>query len=222
MVCQSEAVRRLLFALFALALTLGSCALADDVIRNNPRACQSFRPYCQALQSSGVKVLGTGLYIGNKFFVDLPDQQAADAFLDALRQRGLDPARVELMLARPAQLPEPSRWPDTTQVVTRDTPAGYEFTLTVTRRGLNPVTYQPQSCEAAYIERVPGGERVWQDGSGFCAGVGILPATLAPGHSVSRTVRWDGQNSLGQRQPGLYRVRIGLGPFVGETVFVVK
>ncbi|EYB66633.1 hypothetical protein DEIPH_ctg079orf0013 [Deinococcus phoenicis] len=153
----------------------------------------------------------------------LADQVSRQAFLAELKKRGLDAGKIDIEVAPPVRLPTRPGFAHAAQVVVLPTNKGYTFALKVTNRTGGPLKVYQAVCEPLALERVSGGLRVWQVGNGPCPAMAPAALLLQPGQSTTREARWDGTNSVGQRVPtGQYRVRMGLGQFVGEAVFTVK
>ncbi|MPY65555.1 hypothetical protein F8S09_02450 [Deinococcus sp. SDU3-2] len=153
----------------------------------------------------------------------LADELSREAFLAELKKRGLDPGRVDIEVAPPVQFQKKPTLSHTAAVTVASEAQGYAFTLKVTNRTGQPLKVFQQYCELLAIERVSDGLRMWEVGNGPCPAVGVAPITLQPSESTTREARWDGKDSLGRRvPPDQYRVRLGLGQFVGEAVFTVK
>lgn len=153
----------------------------------------------------------------------LADELSRQAFLAELKKRGLDPGRVEIEVAPPVQFQKEPTFAHTAAVTVAPEAQGYTFILKVTNRTGQPLKVFQRYCELLAIERVSDGLRMRQLGNGPCPAVAAAPITLRPGESATREATWDGKDSLGRRvPPGQYRVKLGLGQFVGETVFTVK
>ncbi|GAA5511742.1 hypothetical protein Dcar01_00455 [Deinococcus carri] len=153
----------------------------------------------------------------------LADEVSRQAFLAELKKRGLDPSKIDIEVAPPVRFPARPTLAHTAAVTVTPMNKGYTFTMKVTNRTGGPLKTFQSVCEPLAIERVSSGLRVWQVGNGPCPAMAPAAILLQPGQSTTREAKWDGTNSLGQRvPPGQYRVRMGLGQFVGETVFTVK
>ena len=99
---------------------------------------------------------------------------------------------------------------------------GYVFTLKVTNTGKKPRDFWFHSCDPYAVQRVSDSLTVFQRG-GICTTEGPAQGTLKPGEAQERVLKWDGKNSIGRRvEPGQYRVKLALGPVVGETTFTVR
>ncbi|MBB5233089.1 BsuPI-related putative proteinase inhibitor [Deinococcus budaensis] len=154
---------------------------------------------------------------------ELADELSREAFLAELKKRGLNLGAIEIEVAPPARFPTKPTLAHSAAVTVAPEAQGYAFTLKVTNKTDGPLETYQSACDPLAIERVSDGLRVWQMGNGPCQTVGPLVTVLQPGESTTREARWDGQDSLGRRvPPGQYRVRLGLGQFVGEAVFTVK
>lgn len=198
-------------------------ASALVVPEDRPIPTPNIRAYEQALGASRARWQTVGRGTG-RLVVRLADEHSRDAFLAELSRRGLDPGRVDIEVAPPVGFPGEPSFAHEAAVTAIPTSQGYRFTLKVTNRSSAPVQGGARSaCEPLAVERVSDGVRVWQVGNGPCIDVGMPSVTLRPGQSNTREARWNGADSLGQRvSPGQYRVRMGLGQFVGEALFTVK
>lgn len=195
--------------------------MALVVPQDRPTPTPNPQAYRAALRASRAQVYTAGSGEGQLSY-GLADDLSRQAFLAELKKRGLDPSRVEIEVASPVRFPSKPTVAHSATVTVTPAAQGYAFTLKVTSRTDQPLEVTQSYCEPLAIERVPGGLRLWQRGNGPCQSVGVAPITLQPGESTTREARWDGQDSLGRRvPPGQYRVRMGLGQFVGETVFTV-
>lgn len=179
--------------------------------------------YLAALGASHASSNGVGRGTG-RLSISLTDELSRQALLAELKKRGLDPAQIEIEVARPVQFPQKPDFAHSAEVTVQKTTQGYTFTLKVTNRSSRPVEGKAYSvCEPLAVERVSDEQRVWQFGNGGCPSVGVASHLLQPGQSTTRGATWDGKDSLGQRvPPGQYRVKMGLGQFVGEAVFRMK
>ncbi len=179
--------------------------------------------YRAAVAASRATIYGAGRGTGRLSYM-VADERSRQAILTELKKRGLDAGKIDIEVPAPVRFPVRPTFPHTAKVAVQHGPAGYTFTLTVTNTSAKAVEgSQGTACPPAAIERVSDGVRVWQTGNGACIDLGYGPAPLAPGQSVTRTVKWDGLDSVHQPvPPGSYRVRLARGQFVGETVFTVK
>lgn len=154
---------------------------------------------------------------------ELADELSRQVFLAELKKRGLDAGKVDIEVAPPVRFSKKPTFAHTAAVTVTPTSQGYTFTLKVTNKTGGPLKAFQSYCEPLAIERVSDAGRVWQVGNGPCPSVDIPPITLKPGESTTREATWDGKDSLGRRvPPGGYRVRMGLGQFVGEARFTVR
>ena len=153
----------------------------------------------------------------------LADELSRQAFLAEMGKRGLDPSKLEIEVAPPVRFSTPAGAPALVGVRAFPQGQGFRFRMQVRNTGKAALRVDLRTCEPLAVERVADGLRLWQVGNGPCPAMAAAPIFLPPGQSTSREARWDGRNSLGQRVPsGQYRVKMGLGQFVGETVFTVK
>ncbi|MPY65556.1 hypothetical protein F8S09_02455 [Deinococcus sp. SDU3-2] len=162
---------------------------------------------------------------GGRLSFKFVDDLSLAAALGTLRRWRLDPGRVDLRAAPPVRLPTNTNpyWPVSRRVTVTPRGSGFTFTLTLTNRAGEALNIWHHPCDPVAVERVQDSAYVYQHGNGPCPTVPNTPATLRPGESVRREVRWDGRDSLGRRvPPGEYRVRFAFGAATGETVFTPK
>lgn len=181
--------------------------------------------YQLALDASGAQwyMRPSGLNPGGRLMFALVDELSRQAFLKELEKRGLDPNLIDLGMAPPTSFPARPAFPHDTRIEVTRTAEGYSFQMMVTNRSSQAVDGHAESCEPLRVTGVADGQVVYQQGNTGCAGVGKLPLPLNFGESNSRIATWSGTNSLGQPVPvGQYRVTMGLGQFVAETLFEVS
>ena len=179
--------------------------------------------YGMAIAASGATIYGVGRGTGRLSY-DVADEASRQAILAELKKRALDPSKIDIEVASPVQFSLPPTFSHTARVDVQRGNPGYTLTLTITNRSDRIVEGGARSaCEPAAIERVSDGVRVWQVGNGPCISLGMPSVPLAPGASTTRTIKWDGRDSLRRPVPvGTYQVILGQGQFTGKTVFTVK
>ncbi|WP_022803221.1 hypothetical protein [Deinococcus ficus] len=184
---------------------------------SNPQA------YRVAIAASGATIYTAGSGTGRLRY-GVADEASRQAMLAELKKRALDPNGIDIEVAPPVTFPPAPTFPHTARVDVRRSPQGHVFTLTVTNRSGRTVEGGARSaCEPAAIDRVVDGVRVWQVGNGPCISLGMPRVPLAPGASVTRTLTWDGRDSLHRPVPaGTYRVTVGQGQFTGTATFTVN
>jgi hypothetical protein len=179
--------------------------------------------YETAVAASGATLYGVGRG-AERLIYFVADEVSKRAILTELEKQALDPSKIDIEMAPPVQFSPPPTFSHTARVDVQRGNLDYTLTLTITNRSDRTVEGGARSaCEPAAIERVSDGMRVWQEGNGPCFAIGMPSVPLAPGASVTRTVKWDGRDSLRRPVPGgTYEVTLGQGQFIGKTVFTVK
>ncbi|MDO4264090.1 MAG: hypothetical protein Q4C67_07820 [Deinococcus sp.] len=197
-------------------------ASALVVPQDRPIPTPNLRAYEAALHASRARWDSVGRGTG-RLSVQLADEVSRQAFLGELKKRGLDAGFVDIRVNGPVQFPDRQPSADLKPTLTVKPDAkGYALTLTVTNTGKAVQDFWFHSCDPYAVQRVQGDLTVWQRG-GICTTEGNSMGQLKPGESHTRTLHWDGKNSIGQRVgPGKYRARVALGNVVGETVFEVR
>lgn len=190
--------------------------------QNRPIPTPNMKAYQDALYASRARWDSVGRGTG-RLSVRLADEVSRQAFLSELQKRGLDAQFVDIEVNGAVQFPTKKAATDLrpTLSVKRD-PKGYALTLTVTNTGKTVREFSFHSCDPYAVQRVSDGLTVWQRG-GICTTEGNSVGQLKPNESHTRTLHWDGKDSIGRRvAAGQYRAQVALGDVVGETVFEVK
>ncbi len=205
-----------------------SRAYASALVVNadRPVATPTPQKYQDALEASGAMWYTRSSResaLDSRLSFTLADELSRQALLAEFKKRGLDASNIDLEVAPPVRFPSPPALAHTARVTVQRSGESYIFTLKVTNKSSKTINAQASGCDPAAIERVPDGTRVRQTGNGPCAQGAMPPTPLAPGKSVTYTLKWHGRHSLRRPvAPGSYRVRLVRGQFVGETVFMVK
>lgn len=179
--------------------------------------------YETAIAASGATLYGVGRG-AERLIYFVADEVSKQAILAELEKQALDPSKIDIEVAPPVQFSPLPTFSHTARVDVQRGNPDYTLTLTITNRSDRTVEGGARSaCEPAAIERVSDRVRVWQEGNGPCFALGMPSVPLAPGASVTRTIKWDGRDSLRRPVPvGTYQVVLGQGQFTGKTVFTVK
>lgn len=190
--------------------------------QNRPTPTPNMTAYQDALYASRARWDSVGRGTG-RLRVQLADEVSRQAFLSELQKRGLDAQFVDIEVNGAVQFPTKRASADLrpTLSVKRDA-QGYALTLTVTNTGKTVQEFWFHSCDPYAVQRVSDGLAVWQRGA-ICTTEGNSVGQLRPNESHTRTLHWDGKDSVsGRVAAGQYRAKVALGDVVGETVFEVK